>query len=52
MGAAPRGQLEGDPGAEGVPSDIELGYAKPLQLTFNGIGQGRRRRGDPWEERR
>ena len=47
MGAAPGGQLEGDPGTERVPSGVELGYAKPVQLPFDGIGQGRRRRGDP-----
>jgi hypothetical protein len=46
MGAAPRGQLKGDPGPEGIPSDVELGHAKPVQLPFDGIGQGRRRRRD------
>ena len=33
-GAAPCGQLEGDPGAKGVPGDVELGHAKPVQLGF------------------
>jgi hypothetical protein len=41
MGAAPGGQLEGDSGAEGVPGDVELGKAEPVELAFNGIGQGR-----------
>jgi hypothetical protein len=36
-GPAPRSQLEGDPGAEGVPGDVELGNAKPVQLVFNGV---------------
>jgi hypothetical protein len=48
MGAAPGGQLEGDPGTKGVPGDVELAHAKPVQLAFNGIRQGRRGRRDPW----
>jgi hypothetical protein len=51
MGAAPRGQLKGDPGPEGIPSDVELGNAKPVQLPFDGIGQGRHRRRNPRGER-
>jgi hypothetical protein len=47
MGAAPGGELEGDPGTERVPGDVELGYAKPVQLPFDGIRQRRRRRRDP-----
>jgi hypothetical protein len=50
-GAAPGGQLEGDPGAEGVSGDVELGYAKPVQLLFNGVREGCRRGRDPWGER-
>jgi hypothetical protein len=42
MGAAPGGEFEGDPGPKRVPSDVELGNAKPVQLAFNGIGQDRR----------
>ena len=41
MGAAPGGELEGDPGTKGVPGDVELDHAKPVQLAFNGIRQGR-----------
>jgi hypothetical protein len=29
---------------------VELGYAKPVQLAFNGIRQGRRSGRDPWGE--
>jgi hypothetical protein len=47
QGPAPGGQLKGDPGAEGVPGDVELGHAKPVQLAFDGIRQGRGRRHDP-----
>jgi hypothetical protein len=47
MGAAAGGQLEGDPGTQGIPGDVELGNAKPVQLAFNGIRQSRRRRRDP-----
>ena len=42
MGAAPGGRLEGDPGTQGIPSDVEPGHARPVQLVFNGIRQGRR----------
>jgi hypothetical protein len=42
MGAAPGGELEGDPGTKGVPGDVELGHAKPVQLAFDAIRQGRR----------
>jgi hypothetical protein len=52
IGAAPRGQLKGDPGPKRVPGDVELGHAKPVQLIFDGIGQGRRRRDDPRGEGR
>jgi hypothetical protein len=52
MGAAPRGQLKGDPGTEGVPGDVKLRNAKPVQLPFNRIGQGRRRGRNPRGERR
>jgi hypothetical protein len=47
MRTAPRSEFEGDPGTEGVPSDVELGNAKPVQLPFNGIRQGRRGRCHP-----
>jgi hypothetical protein len=48
---APDGQFEGDPGAEGIASDVEPGYAKPVQFPFNGIRQGGRRGRDPSGER-
>ena len=50
-GAAPGGELEGDPGAEGVPGDVELGHAKPVQFPLNGVREGCRCRRDPWGER-
>ena len=46
-GAAPCGELEGDPGTQGIPSDVELSDAKPFQLALNGIRQRRGRRRDP-----
>ena len=51
LGAAPGGQLEGDPGAEGVSGDVEVGYAKPVQFPLNGVREGCRCRRDPWGER-
>jgi hypothetical protein len=51
MGTAPGGELEGDSGAEGVPGDVELGNAEPVQLAFNGIRQDRRGGRNPRGER-
>ena len=41
QGPAPGGQLKGDPGTQGIPSDVELGHAQPVQLAFDGIREGR-----------
>jgi hypothetical protein len=52
LGPAPGGQLKGDPGPKGIPRDMKLAHAKPVQLPFNGIRQSRRRRRHPRGERR